>query len=336
MPDFWPSCGYRLLKRNAEGRLQVTDDYLGLYYSRPELAPPPEALPGELALHQSLLDNPRRAVADAEIEALEDPDARDNYRVMLRFRSRLLAAPTLEAFYVNLFREDVAVPPDFIHHTVQVILRGMLEGTDNGLDARAAELFFRRQQVTVQEGAVMVADHDTVRFHAETGGFGDLGRLLKEGQAAPRTVELDVLDDSSAGRYFDRDELHDTVIQLNFGRPGCLALCRVLERWVLHFHGTRVKVKPARDIPDEDWLWHVGLDAEATTLLNEAYEGAEVEPERMKRIVGLFRMDFEDPAALRPENAGMPVFLGLAMAADGSLRMKPQNLLMNLPLVTRL
>jgi len=38
---------------------------------------------------------------------------------------------------------------------------------------------------------------------------------------------------------------------------------------------------------------------------------------------------------MRPELAGSPVFLGLAMAADGTLRMKPQNLLMNLPLASR-
>jgi hypothetical protein len=55
----------------------------------------------------------------------------------------------------------------------------------------------------------------------------------------------------------------------------------------------------------------------------------------MKRIVGLFRVDFPDPVVLRPEHAGAPVFLGMAMRPDGSLRMKPQNLLMNLPLAAR-
>jgi hypothetical protein len=35
---------------------------------------------------------------------------------------------------------------------------------------------------------------------------------------------------------------------------------------------------------------------------------------------------------LRPEVDGAAVFLGLAAASDGSLRMKPQNLLVNLPL----
>ena len=59
---------------------------------------------------------------------------------MLRFRSRLVAAPTLEAFYFDLFRRDVAVPPPFVHHTAQVILRSVLDGVENGLQARAAEL----------------------------------------------------------------------------------------------------------------------------------------------------------------------------------------------------
>jgi len=82
-------------------------------------------------------------------------------------------------------------------------------------------------------------------------------------------------------------------------------------------------------------LWHVGLDIEASTMLNEIYAGTEVDETRMRRVIGLFRMDFDDPAALRPEMQGAPVFLGLAMTADGVLRMKPQNLLMNLPLARR-
>jgi hypothetical protein len=274
-------------------------------------------------------------VADPEIAAIADPDARENFRVMMRFRDRLLAADSLEAFYFDLFREDVAVPPDFIHHTVQVILRGILDGTSDGLEARAAELFFRRQRVSVNDGAIMLADDETVEMHASGGGFGNLGRLLKEAGAPPRSIELDVLDEASAGRYFERDERHDTVLNLNHGRPGCLALARVLERWIAHFHGVRAAVKPVREIPDEDWVWHIGLDAEATAMLNEIYNGGEVEQERMKRVIGLFRVEFRDPIVMRPEMAGTPVFLGLAAAADGTLRMKPQNLLVNLPLARR-
>lgn len=335
MADFWQSSGYRLLRKRADGRLVVTDDYLRFYYSRPELAPVAESCAAERALHTSLMQDPRRDVADAEIDALADPDARENYRVMMRFRGRLLAAESLEAFYFDLFREDVAVPPDFIHHTAQVILRSILDGSEDGLEARAAELFFRKQRVSINDGAVMLADDETVEMHASTGGFGNLGRLLKEGRSAPRAVELDVLDEGSAGHYFERDERHDTVLSINHGRPGCLALARVLERWIAHFHSVRASVKPVREIPDEEWTWHIGLDVEATALLNEIYSGGEVGEERMKRVIGLFRVDFRDPIVVRPEMAGAPVFLGLAAAPDGTLRMKPQNLLLNLPLAQR-
>ena len=35
---------------------------------------------------------------------------------------------------------------------------------------------------------------------------------------------------------------------------------------------------------------------------------------------------------MRPDIAGRPVYLGLAMSEDETLRLKPQNLLVNLPL----
>src|SRR5690606_21499391 len=109
--DFWQHSGYQLLERAADGHLLVTDDYLRLYYARPELAPVAESCAAERHLHAALLEAPRRAVGEAEITALADSDAQENYRVMLRFRDQLLAAPTLEAFYFSLFRQVVAVPP---------------------------------------------------------------------------------------------------------------------------------------------------------------------------------------------------------------------------------
>jgi hypothetical protein len=254
---------------------------------------------------------------------------------MLRFRDQLVAAPTLEAFYFDLFRRDVAVPPPFIHHTAQVILRSILEGVESGLEARAAEIFFRPQSVTIESGAVMLADQETVHSHAVHAGLGDLGRFLREQGAPLRSAELDVLDDANHAQYFTRDERHDLVLQMNPGRPGAAAYARVLERWIAHFHGVKAEVEPVREIPDEEWTWHVGLDAEATGMLNELYNGGEVEEDRMRRIIGLFRMQFPDPAAVRAEVRGAPVFLGLAMTPEGTLRMKPQNLLMNLPLARR-
>jgi len=151
-----------------------------------------------------------------------------------------------------------------------------------------------------------------------------------------RTIELDVLNEKSAASYFERDERHDTVLQLNGEQPGNAAFCRVLERWMAHFHGVRTTVTPVREIPEKDWAWHVGLDAEASSVLNEIYSGGDVDEERLKRVVGLFRMDFSDRNVLRADFPGTAVYLGLAITPEGTLRMKPQNLLLNLPLAPRL
>jgi hypothetical protein len=332
MPDFWQSCGYHLLARADDGRHVVTDEYLRTYFARPELALVGESCAAERALHARLLETPRAAVSEQEIEAIADEDARENYRVMLRFRGQLLAAPTLEAFYFDLFRDDIAVPPPFIHHTAQVILRGLLDNVTNGLEARAAELFFRPQSVSIDHGAVMLADQETVHNYASTAGLGEVGRFLRELQAPLKSAELDVLDEANHLEYFARDERHDLVLDLSPGRPGAAAFARLLERWIAHFHGATVKIESIREIPDEEWTWHVGLDAEATTMLNDIYNGADVDEATMKRVIGLFRMEFVDVAAVLPELRGAPVFLGLAMTPEGTLRMKPQNLLMNLPL----
>jgi hypothetical protein len=55
----------------------------------------------------------------------------------------------------------------------------------------------------------------------------------------------------------------------------------------------------------------------------------------MQRIIGLYRLEFANPTDMLAEIAGKPVFLGLAATKDNRLRMKPQNLLMNLPLARR-
>ncbi|MGH2522997.1 MAG: DUF6352 family protein, partial [Anaerolineales bacterium] len=99
-----------------------------------------------------------------------------------------------------------------------------------------------------------------------------------------------------------------------------------------HFLGVTVTIKPLQKVDDEAWRWHVGLDVEATALLNDLYEGRAVEPARMQRLLSLFRLDFSDPQEMRADVAGKPVYLGLMMNAEGVLRLKPQNLLVNLPL----
>jgi hypothetical protein len=76
----------------------------------------------------------------------------------------------------------------------------------------------------------------------------------------------------------------------------------------------------------------VGLDAEASSILNDLYNRADVEDARMGRLVALFQLDFANPADMRPSIAGRPVYLAMAFDERRRLRLKPQNLLSNLPL----
>jgi hypothetical protein len=106
----------------------------------------------------------------------------------------------------------------------------------------------------------------------------------------------------------------------------------VLEGWVRHFFKTAVRVEVARTIDEDNWVWHVGLDAYASAVLNDLYQGREVSADRMAAMLCLFQLVFEEPAAMRPEVAGRPVYLAMAMDSERRLKLKPQNLLLNLPL----
>ncbi len=333
LPDFWPSCGYRLLNVGADGRLTLTDDFLRSLLLRPELAPIPESCAAELALHDRLVAAPRAAVDDATIAAIADPDARDNYAIFLRFRSRLAAAPSIEAAYIGLFRDGVDVAPLLVHQLTQILLRHVLGDAADPLEARMAEALFRPQKIAVMpDGAVMAADEQAVDLYSTTGGFGSLGELLRQNRTPPRTVDLDVLDADNAATYWERDERFDLAVSLNRGRPALAALTRVLERWIAHFHGCAVTITPKREIDDKRWAWHIGLDAEASALLNDLYNRAEVDDERMGRLLCLFELAFADPADMRASIAGRPVYLAMAMDTAQRLKLKPQNLLLNLPL----
>ena len=332
MPDFWPGCGWRLLQQTDDGQLVVTDDFLRNLLLRPELAPVPESCASERALHESLLEQPRQDIGAARLQQLADGDARSNYEVWLRFRSRLLARPTLEGSYLQLFRSDVDVPPVLVHHLTQVLLRQVLGDEATAMQARAAEILFRSQRIAIQEdGQVMAADEQTVERQAQA-SFGGIVDLLRQAGATPRTAELDVLNDDNAAGYWDRSEAHDFVISLNHGQPALAALCRVIERWVRHFLAVDVRVHPEHEIDEDRWLWHVGLDAQASAVLNALYQGEDIDPAQGKRMLCLFRLEFEEPSLMLPQVAGHPVYLAMAMDEAKRLRLKPQNLLLNLPL----
>ncbi len=335
MRPFWKSAGYHLVEREKNGWLLVTPDLLRAYLTRPEIHPVEESCPAEHRLFERLMNDPFAAVSAAELQEIQDKDTADNYSVVLSFRDHLVRHKTVEGAYSALFREGtISVPPVFLDQLVHLILRNILRNCQDPLRLRAAELFFREQVVTLNEGTVTIADAEIVEMMSETGGLGGLGALLMESGTPMREVALDVLGEENADIYWDRSDRFDTALDFRFTQPGPDAFARVLEAWIRHFHQVQVRIQPVRNIRDEHWSWHIGLDADATAILNALFNEEPLSEADNMRILGLFRLDFENRSDMRADLRGKPVWLGLAMTPDYKIRMKPQNLLVNLPLAS--
>jgi len=331
--SFWQSAGLHLLKRTGDGWLGVTPDFLRAYFTRPEVHPIETSCAAEVQLFEELMADPALPVGEDRLERLADPDARDNYRAVLAFRARLLEAGTVEGAYLALVRApDPRVPPVFLDQLVHVILRNILDGCRDPMRLRAAELLFREQTVSTEGGRILLADEEILDLHARAGTETGLAQLLIESATPQRQVTLDVLGEDNKQLYWARSDRFDMVLDLRFGEPGADALARVIEAWIGHFMRQQVRVEPRPKLEDSDWRWHIGLDKEANRILNLMYDGKLPSPEDLARIIGLYRMRFADESALIERVRGHPIYLALAATADKRLRMKPQNLLLNLPL----
>ncbi|MBT9486251.1 MAG: hypothetical protein IV093_01960 [Rubrivivax sp.] len=348
----WPDTQWTTLERDAQGWHRPTPAWWRAFFARPELALVPESCQAERRLHTALQAEPLRPVTPQELAALKDADARENWQHALAFRDDAQAAGTLEGWLLRLFRGGpITLPPLFIELVLQALVRGLLDDSDDAFEWRAAELLFRPQRVTHHEGRVLLGDRDTLDLNHETQGFGTLGQLLVEAQAPLRRLDLQVLSPDNSTAYFERaakpqlgtpfllDLTHQVQRDLGHGiqfglvnkHSGLQALARVLVRWTRHLLGVQVTIEPLQQVDDTAWRWHLGLDAEASTLLNDLYEGRDIEPERQQRLLSLFRLRFADPGEMRPDVAGAPVYLGLMADAQQLVKLKPQNLLLNLP-----
>lgn len=331
--DFWKSAGMHLVERGPEGWLKVTPGFLRAYYTRPEVHPLETSCAAEVALHEALMEDPFLPVDEKRLLGLEDEEAADNYRVVLGYRDILARAGTIEGAYLKLMRQaSVSIPPVFIDQMVHLILRNILEDCTDPIRLRAAEIFFRDQSASTPEGQLMLADEEIVEMHAKAGSETGLAQLLAETGTPLKSVALDVLDEDNKKIYWDRSDRFDTVIDFRFGQPAPDAFARVVEAWLMHLLKIEVRVEPRPAIEDADWRWHIGLDRESTRLLNTLYEGKTLGLDEAAQIVGLFRLRFKDERHVIPRVKGKPVYLGLAMDTAKRVKMKPQNLLTNLPI----
>jgi Family of unknown function (DUF6352) len=328
MNDFWISSGHHLLDRDEGAGLLVTDEFLKLYLARPELVPPPEACAVERTLHGALLAEPRLPVAASDIASIADADARENWQVLIAFRDQLLSHMTLEAAYVGLVRRGLNKAPSlFVNQLVHVIMRNALDGVTDPQVLRAGELFFRPQRVTLHEGSLVAADEEKIG-----GANPDSVSPLVSMLGIPAEAAIDIINDDNAQGYWDRSDQFDMAIDLTAGRSGLAALAEAMRRWIGHIHGIDVAIEPLKEMKEVNLAWYVGLDADATKIGDLLWAGDDVDEATISRVVGLFRLTFRDPSLVMDKIRGEPIYLILAMTADRLIRMKPQNLVIGLPI----
>ena len=328
MKDFWLSCGHHLLDRDQGGGLKLTDEFLKVYLARPELIPPPEACAVERTLYGALLADPRMKVAASDIAAIADADARENWQLLINFRDHLLRHNTLEAAYAELVRNGVGkTPPLFVNQLVHVILRNALDGVEDARVARAAELFFRTQRVTMHEGSLIAADEEIIGG-VNTAPVTPLVSML----GIPAAAAIDVLNDDNAESYWERSDQFDMALDLTAGREGLFALAEAMRRWIAHVLGIEVTIEPLSELREAPLLWYVGLDADASKIGDMLWNGEEIDEAAMARVIGLFALSFRDPSIVLEKVKGEPIYLILAMTGDKTIRMKPQNLATGLPI----
>lgn len=333
MAEFWKSSGYHLVTESENGWLNTTPDLIRAYLTRPEVHPIEDSCKTEVETFEALMDDPFMAVPETRIGLFADKDAADNYRVILSFRDVLADNHTLEAAYLSLMRAGtMTIPPVFVDQIVHIILRGMLNDVTDPIRLRAAELFFREQSVNTDDGRVILGDEEIVEMHTGTAGLGAIGQLLTETGTPAKQIELDVIDNDNGALYWERSDKFDTVIDMRFGQPANHAFARVIETWIKHFTGVDVRAQPVRSIKDEAWRWHIGLDRDASEILNALYQGTDVSEAEIARLLALYKLEILDQSHVIEDVRGKPVYLALGSTANKRVRVKPQNLLMNLPL----
>ena len=323
MPEFWVASGHHLTRLDNAGRMTVTDELILAWLARPEVLPPPEACAAERTLHKRLMDQPRAKVSDMELIALQDPDARENWRFLLTLRDRLIAAGTVENGYSQIVQDGITLPVVFMSQLVQLILRNALDGCDNPQVLRAAECFFRPQRSHIQNDTLFLADEELVQLLEQEMHSSPLTAMLSGGIDG-----LDVLGADNEWTYWSRSDAHTMV--LNFGGDAAAraGMATAIAAYLRHMLGLDCTVTAQASADNIDLRWFVGLDQAGTAIGNALWNKQPMPA----TLVGLFRLDIADHARVMPDLRGQPVWLFLGLGADGAVRIKPQNLLTGLPL----
>lgn len=118
----------------------------------------------------------------------------------------MLAAGTLEAYYLSLFPRDgtgrITIAPLFVDLLTQAITHNLLADSTDAYGL--AKCCFAPSAFSTQDGQVLSGDLGVIDLLNETGGLGDFGRFLAEAKAPLYTVHLQVLTEGNVPDYWHR------------------------------------------------------------------------------------------------------------------------------------
>src|SRR3569833_876393 len=176
---------------------------------------------------------------------------------MIGRRDHLVKHRTLEAAYLEITRRNLGVPQLLVGQLTQAILRNALDACEDAIMLRAAEMFFRPQKVTMQQGSATVIDVEKEAL---------LGRQhrapLAELLGLPVVSEVDMLDDATEASYWERSDRFDMALDLPAERRGMVARGDVIRHKHTHQHTNKNVIDPLSELRNAPFSWFVGLDSE--------------------------------------------------------------------------
>ena len=149
--------------------------------------------------------------------------------MMIAWRDHLVKHRTLEAAYLEIVRRNIKFPHVLIGQLVQAILRNALDDCDDVFVLRAAEMFFRPQKLMIA-GRL---GHRGRRGDGVARSTRQPRSPLVELLGLPATAEVDMLNDATAGSYWQRSDRFDMALDLTAGQRGLAALGDVISALAL-------------------------------------------------------------------------------------------------------
>ena len=235
-----------------------------------------------------------------------------------------------------LFRDGVDVPPLLVHQlTADPAAPHPGRAAPIRCEARVAEMLFRPQKIAVRDdGAVMAADETDGR------ALRDDRRLRQPGRAPAAEPDADAHRRSRRRSTRPTPRRTGTATSATTsrsastaGRPALAALCRVLERWIAHFLGVAVAIRAAA----RDRRQALGLARRPRRRGERAAERPVQSRRRRRRADGPAPLSVrarlrESRRHARRRSPGGPSISRWRWTPTSRLKLKPQNLLLNLPL----